>query len=72
MGMVPMESKPGDEVCILLGGSAPFVLRHADRSHHIDVNDYYTLVGDCYLHGIMNGELMHQPIPPDIKTFKIQ
>lgn len=40
----------GDEVWVLLGGDVPFVLRPVAGSTE------YRLVGDCYLHGIMDGE----------------
>ena len=36
---------------ILLGASLPFVLRPAEESR-------YSLIGDCYMHGIMDGEAM--------------
>ncbi len=38
----------GDIVCVLLGGKTPFCLRHYERDH--------VLVGECYVHGLMNGE----------------
>lgn len=41
---------PGDQVCILFGGNTPFVLRPC--------NEYYQLVGECYIHGMMDGEAM--------------
>jgi hypothetical protein len=48
MGMGKVEE--GDEIWVLLGGDVPFVLRPVPGSSE------YTLVGDCYLHGIMDGE----------------
>jgi hypothetical protein len=42
---------PGDMVYVLAGGSHPFVLRpEVDHPHH------FRLVGECYLHGIMDGQ----------------
>jgi hypothetical protein len=45
-----------DEIWILFGGSVPFILRpYPDDSDHAGS---YSLVGDCYVHGIMDGEAM--------------
>lgn len=47
---------PGDEIWILFGGSVPFILRpYPDDSEH---HGCYALIGDCYVHGIMDGEAM--------------
>ena len=43
-------AEPGDVICVLFGCSVPVILRH-------DKN-YWKLVGECYLHGIMKGEAM--------------
>ena len=42
----------GDVLVILYGGDVPFVLRPE--------KDYYTLVGECYLFGSMNGEALQE------------
>jgi hypothetical protein len=49
MGLGP-NCQVGDLVCILFGGEVPFVLRPSEG--------YYRLVGDVYIHGIMEGEAM--------------
>ncbi|KAI0114019.1 hypothetical protein GGR51DRAFT_505248 [Nemania sp. FL0031] len=41
---------PGDIVCVLFGGKLPFCLRPCGRR--------YLLVGECYVHGLMEGEAM--------------
>jgi len=41
----------GYQVVLLHGGTTPFVLRHNV------VSQTYELLGDCYVHGIMDGEL---------------
>ena len=46
----PKVTKPGDVVCVLFGGKLPFCLR--------PLGDRYLLVGECYVHGLMNGEAM--------------
>jgi len=48
VGIVPSYTEPGDIVCILSGGQTPFILREEEH-HHL-------LVGECYIHGIMDGE----------------
>jgi hypothetical protein len=53
-GLVPAKAQVGDLVCLLLGGDAPVVLRR-DESDGL-----YIYIGDCYVHGIMNGEAMKQ------------
>jgi hypothetical protein len=50
MGLVPDYAEPGDLICVLFGGAAPLVLR--------EEGDNYILVGECYCHGIMDGEAM--------------
>jgi len=56
MGLCQRSAEPGDQVCILSGGQTPFVLRKIGEggiSYPI-----YTLQGDCYLHGFMDGEAL--------------
>lgn len=50
IGIGPPDAKPGDQVWVLSGGQVPFVLRKADA------DAIYSLVGDAYVHGIMDGE----------------
>lgn len=49
-------SRPGDEIGIFYGGDYPFVLRPGGSGAH-------TIVGDCYLHGVMDGEAVDGPWP---------
>lgn len=48
MGLGPNALLPDDIVCVLLGGIVPFVLRPREG--------YYQLVGDAYVHGMMDAE----------------
>ncbi|KAF4465970.1 heterokaryon incompatibility [Fusarium albosuccineum] len=50
IGMVPGTARPGDVLVVFQGGKLPFVLR-ARGSH-------WVIVGDAYVHGVMNGELL--------------
>lgn len=45
----PKVKKCGEVVCVLFGGKMPFVLRQWN-------GDQFLLVGECYVHGLMQGE----------------
>ncbi|KAI1121051.1 HET-domain-containing protein [Nemania abortiva] len=49
VGLVPDMTAKDDKICILQGFNVPFVLRQ--------VGEHYKLVGDAYVHGIMQGEV---------------
>ena len=56
IGLAPMATKPGDEVCVLLGCQTPLVLRPCgDGSHKV--------VGECYIDGFMDGAACLSPLP---------
>ncbi|MCJ1379676.1 hypothetical protein MMC17_002778 [Xylographa soralifera] len=48
IGIVPRTAEKGDSVGLFKGGAVPLLLRSED--------DKWELVGDAYIHGIMNGE----------------
>jgi hypothetical protein len=48
LGLGPPELLPGDLVCVLCGCSIPLLLRRVDS--------HYTLVGHCFVLGLMDGE----------------
>ncbi|KAI4186606.1 MAG: hypothetical protein LQ346_005651 [Caloplaca aetnensis] len=56
VGMAPERVERGDAVAVLLGCSMPIVLRQSSVGESGDVR--WRVVGECYLHGIMNGEAM--------------
>lgn len=62
VGLCFPHSRPGDEVWVLVGGQVPFVLRQAgDPEESIDGRcdiARYRLVGECYSHGVMDGEVV--------------
>ncbi len=64
-GLVASEVRPGDLICILFGGQTPFVLRKVANlsnalmggSKYLGGGGHvYQLMGECYVHGIMDGE----------------
>ena len=54
LGFGPGKVAIGDSVFVLLGGSVPYLLRQA-----CDENEY-SLVGECYVEGLMKGEALLQ------------
>lgn len=59
LGIGPQELQEGDLVFDLLGGDVPYVLRPAANSNE------YSLLGDSYMHGIMDGELWKRSVDGD-------
>jgi Heterokaryon incompatibility protein (HET) len=61
MGLGPKTMRAGDEVFVLAGGTTPFLLRPVGKRNipRVDgAKECFELVGDCYVHGIMDGEAM--------------
>jgi hypothetical protein len=52
LGLGPSGTEIGNLVCILFGGDTPYILRRNI--------DHYNLIGECYLHGMMQGEAIGQ------------
>jgi hypothetical protein len=51
VGLGPKEVKPGDIICLFSGSYLPHVIRATEGGR-------YELIGEAYVHGIMDGELM--------------
>jgi Heterokaryon incompatibility protein (HET) len=64
MALGPIGTLPGDVICIFYQCSVPLLLRK-----DTDV-DYFRLVGECYVHGLMDGEALRFRKWPS--TFKIR
>ncbi|KAK7912154.1 hypothetical protein PG985_014635 [Apiospora marii] len=65
MGTVPWDAENGDYCVLLEGFRTPFVLRKKLRRGKAKSSgdpsggqEEFRLVGDCYVHGIMDGELL--------------
>ena len=67
MGIGPEPMKEGDVVVVLFGSSLPFLLRQSQA----DANKFL-VVGPCYVHGIMDGELVtaSEGQPPQVFNLK--
>jgi len=50
LALVPDTIEEGDEVSVLFGGQVLYVLRPA--------SNYYEFIGECYVHGLMDGEAL--------------
>lgn len=58
LGLVPRQARQGDRVCVLVGCHVPFVVREeADGGPE---ERRFRLVGECYVHGVMDGEVMEE------------
>ena len=54
MGMLPSKAAKDDIVCAFMGGVTPFVIRPKK-------DGFFQLIGACYIHGMMNGEILKLP-----------
>ena len=52
LGLGPVYAEPGDEVWVVSGAHVPNLLRPPAA-------ETYTLVGECYVHGLMRGEVLY-------------
>lgn len=57
VGLIPPTARNGDQICILYGCSVPVVLRKVELT---DQSMYWQLIGEAYVHGIMNGEYVSE------------
>jgi hypothetical protein len=62
---LPEMAQRGDLVCVLFGCSVPVVLRRLDE------HNSYTFIGECYLHGFMDGEAIAMQVKKEIKEQEI-
>jgi Heterokaryon incompatibility protein (HET) len=70
LGIGPADTRAGDLLFVLAGGTQPYVLRAAKRKL-----DLYSVVGECYVDSIMDGQATVQPpayLPSLLKQRKIE
>ncbi|KPM36393.1 hypothetical protein AK830_g10166 [Neonectria ditissima] len=53
LGLGTENIAPGDKVCVFLGGNVPLIIRPRPQG------DGFELVGDAYVHGLMEGEVFN-------------
>ncbi|KAF5621064.1 heterokaryon incompatibility 6 OR allele [Fusarium tjaetaba] len=63
MGMGPFSTKPDDIIVVLFGSPFCLVLRSVQGT------DCYSLIGDAYVHGAMDGGFVKAAKPDDHRTF---
>jgi hypothetical protein len=63
MGLAPPRARQGDLVCVLFGAATPFLLRrYVDTKGKYGAEGLlYQLVGECYIHGMMDGKAKMDP-----------
>lgn len=61
-GLGPNMARPEDKVCVIHGCRVPFIIRRIEERKvwisegNMILENYYVLVGECYVYGLMNGE----------------
>jgi hypothetical protein len=65
-GLAPDGTEIGDIICILCGCSVPVILREGSG----DDTGCWRLVGECYVHGIMDGEITEAHLTSGILEFE--
>jgi hypothetical protein len=68
IGIGPLQTQPGDQVWVFKGGNVPFVMRKSKEEEKD--NPKLVLVGDAYVHGIMDGAVMNNE--PHVQTVHIR
>lgn len=70
-GLAPEGSREGDQIWVINGGRKPVILRPVAGAHEHsgrETNDnglVFTFIGDSYVHGLMNGELVEDSGTPE-------
>lgn len=65
LALVPLVARVGDVCCIIQGVDIPVVLRRTARDSH-------KLVGEAYIHGVMEGELMKAAVSDGQRWVSVQ
>lgn len=65
MGLGPGLAATADEIVVFPGCRLPIILRPSQ-----DGNSRYRVVGECFIHDIMNGEVLLGPLPEGFKHVK--
>jgi hypothetical protein len=60
IGFAPEQCKVGDLVAVLAGGKAPYVLRLENSLEQEVSRKCYSILGDAYIHGVMDGEFVKE------------
>ncbi len=63
LGCVPSSARIGDEIFVLIGSQTPFVVRQAIQKGK------YEIIGECYMHGMMDGEVLERETKRETLSF---
>ena len=63
-GNGPVCTQPGDLVCAIFGSNVLLILRHTERRE----GNGYQVVGDCYMHGFMEGQAVEMIEKRELST----
>jgi hypothetical protein len=58
IGLAPSNAAPGDKIAVLFGGTVPYILRRNEPESAETSETTWTFLGDSYVHGIMDGEVI--------------
>jgi hypothetical protein len=70
-GLLPKTALPGSFICILHGCSVPLALSRCTESTKPGQGARYHLIGECYVHGLMEGQIIEEAKKRGIKPQKI-
>ena len=62
LGIGPKETKIGDTIAAMVGGDVLYVLR--ENAHGEEIKRQFQLVGEAYIHGLMDGEVWSEMVHP--------
>lgn len=71
LGVASNLAAQGDWIVVLKGGDCPFVLRERIDARN-DKQRTWQYIGDCYIHGIMDGEFMRAKINEVPEVFVLE
>lgn len=61
IGLAPSDTQAGDRICVFAGGRMPFIVRNLEEGNNeksSDLGAHFRLLGDAYVHGLMDGEVV--------------
>lgn len=64
IGLAPLVAQEGDQVCVILGCGSPLLLREVTEGQ-------YWVLGECYVHGLMNAEAILGSLPSSFQQVTI-
>lgn len=67
IGVAPMDTRPGDVVCVVRGYHMPIVIRPVEAKQGV-----YRLIGNSYVHGIMDGSFARAASRREVKKLEIE